>query len=550
MKLVYKKKRFFFICSRKNNSIPRKAEFNYNYSGKVWWTNDILKAYKLKEYADDLLQKKLEEYINKRQKKIEESYSGYADIDIPAPDEYDYFPFQKAGIKYSLDRDKVLIADDMGLGKTIQVIGVLNSMESVDKVLIVCPNSLKYNWKKELERWLVHDDLTISVNDMTTFTPANIMIINFDAFKFASNPKNKNFKDPKKGEFNPTFHLMKDLKKLKKIDVLVVDESHKLKNWSANTTRNIFKLKNQVSRMLFLSGTPIMGKIEELWTTIKIFGFQHVFGRNKDEFMRNWCGATWNPFMRRYESNPDKITDEIFKRLQENLRIHFMIRRTKKQVLKELPEKIRSIVPLQIDRKYLEQYDHLTQDVVDASKLNNNAESSILSSLRPQQIQEVTEMRKVTGQLKIMPSYHFIKDMVDAGEKVVVFGHHVEVLEQLYHKFKKTAVLVKGGIKPEDRQKAVDLFQESDDINVFIGQNDVASLGITLTASSNVVIVESSWTPSINVQIEDRCLRYGQKNAVNVYYLVIDKSIDAHIIQTVIRKQDLFDKVIENESIL
>ena len=548
MRLIYvpEKKLFLFHCSYFQRKIPQKAGLKYKSKSKLWYTYNPDKALKLYEYADEDLKKKFDQYKGYIKKKIRKSFKASSNFRVPKPEglEFDYFPYQKAGIEFAVNRKYTLLADEMGLGKTIQAIGTLNHMKDPKRVMIICPNSMKGVWKKELNTWLIHD-MDISVNSSAEFRLADIMIINYEAFRFSINKKSKDFRDPKKGKYNSTLELFKDLRKLDNIDLLILDESHRIKNYSANTTRNIFKLKSKigVSKALFLTGTPIFSRPDEIWTTIKFFGETKKFKGTKSDFMEYYQDAYFDQRWKRMVTREPQHLEE----LQRLLRTSFMIRRTKKQVFPDMPEKMRKIVPVEVNRSKFKQYDYLLQDVHDISKLDHfNPEQSLLRSLKPEDISQIAELRRLAGVEKIQPTIEYIDELLEAGEKVIVFGHHKKVLNKLKKKYKNCAFIT-GDVPSDDRLAEVEKFQNDPECKVFIANIIAGGVGLTLTASSNVVFLEMDFVPANMLQAEDRAHRHGQTKSVTCHYMVAEDTLDAYIAEMIIKKQEIFEKMIEKE---
>ena len=163
MKLLYDEKERIFYCESRYEEriVPKSAKFRWNPELKYWWTDSIEKAAKLSEYADPELRARFKRYTEKRTNSLEQSRATDCNIDVPAPQGFEYLPFQKAGIAYAQSRESTLIGDEMGLGKTIQAIGILNLIRTIESVLVICPASLKLNWKREIETWNTHEGITI-----------------------------------------------------------------------------------------------------------------------------------------------------------------------------------------------------------------------------------------------------------------------------------------------------------------------------------------------------------------------------------------------------
>lgn len=550
MKLVYveDKKLFIFYCSPEYYRIPKSARFEFSVKTGLWYTQNIDKASKLRKYASRDLQERFKKYDVWVDRKIKSSYNSELDINIPKPKnlKHDYFPYQKAGIKKINENKYTLLADETGLGKTVQVIGAINMMRDPKRILIICPNSMKGVWEKELKTWCVHGHLKISISNSTDFKLSDIMIVNYETFKFSIDPKSKDFRDPKKGKYNCSLNTFKTMKGMGKIDLLVLDESQRIKNYSANTTRNIFKLKSKigVDKAVFLSATPIFSRPDEIWTTIKYFGFEDKFEGNKSNFMSYYQSSYFDTRWNRLIHGEPKNLDE----LQRYLRSTFMIRRTKDQVFPEMPKKIRKIIPIEVDTTKFDKFDYLISESHNVSTLSNDDVDHVLTSLRSGHIGELAEMRMIAGEQKLKATKEYVDDLLDSGEKVVIFGHHKKLLASLKNYYSGCAFIT-GDVPSDQRLAEVEKFQNDPECKVFIGNIQSAGVGLTLTSSCHAVFVELDFVPANMTQAEDRIYRIGQKRTSFIHYLVAKNTLDAYIADMIIRKQDIFDKMIERENL-
>lgn len=557
MKLIYEKNSdsFIFTCKPDQNRFPRNAGFEYDPEDHFWFTFSKENALKLMKYSANIDTKHVLNNTKKKiNEKIKQSWSKFSDIEIPKPNNgMDYFPFQKASIEFALQRKCTLIADEMGLGKTIQSIGVLNKMtHDIGRplnTLIITPSTMKDVWKNEVDKWLIdREKHTVTVNSGRDFTPANVMIVNFNPFGFVTNKNSKKFRDPNKGKYNPSLYLFEQLKKVKNIDLLIIDESHRLKNWSSNTTRNIFKLRKMISkdhgRAIFLTGTPVFKSPEEIWTTIRFFEMQEHFKRNKLDFLEHYSHARFDWRQKRMISGDPRNEKE----LQEKLRYHFMIRRRLAQVFEEMPEKLRTVVPVEVSDKRFEDFAHLQSKEYKLDDLDADGISRAITAMKASDIEDYSALRQICGEAKIKFAKSFIDELVEQGEKVIVFGYHKKVLME-YKELYPNSAMITGSTKQSDRIKEIERFQNDPKCKVFIGNLDAASVGITLTASSKVVFVELHVTPAIMEQAESRALRIGQTNTVNCYYLIAKDTLDAYIGNMLIEKLRFTDKALNKENL-
>jgi SWI/SNF-related matrix-associated actin-dependent regulator 1 of chromatin subfamily A len=470
---------------------------------------------------------------------IEVSRATDAAVEIPRPDGCEYLGYQKAGVAYAQSAYRagfsgVLIGDEMGLGKTIQAVGLINAEPSIGRVIVVCPNTLKENWRRELTKWLVRP-LKVAVQYAGrpwVGSVADIVILNFDIVgKFAN-------------QIGET-----------KWDLRVVDEAHKCKNPKAARTKATLGI--QATRKLLLTGTPILNRPVELWPLIS--DCDPVAWAPKKGFFRfakKYCAAVQNGYGWDFSGSSNSAD------LQTRLRSTIMVRRMKADVLTELPAKRRQVIELPVngdaglvtaenDAWAARQsgMDELSARVALAKASEDRGEyEAAVDALRAGQGAAFAEMAKARHDVAMAKVPHvisFIEDALESG-KVILFAHHLDVVARFKAQFPQAAV-VTGETKTENRQGEVDRFQNDPACNLFIG-NAAAQEGLTLTASSHVIFAESDWTPGALSQREDRAHRIGQKNSVLVTHLVLEGSLDSHMLKTVIAKQEVIDKCLDRDA--
>jgi len=466
--------------------------------------------------------------LQKRAESLVASKAASADVEIPHPVGYDYMPFQKAGIIYALAHPGCLIADQMGLGKTIQAIGVINADPTIKTAVIVCPKSLKLNWKRELERWLIKPMTVGVVNG--SWIGTDIAIINYDIL----------------GKYEKELAA-------KKWDVCIADECHLLKNSKTLRSKNFKAIK--ATRNLRLTGTPICNRPVELYNIISdLADFGTFFSFAKRYAAASNTGYGW-------DFKGASHLDE----LQVKLREKVMVRRLKAEVLTELPAKIRQIIELEADTPEQRaainrESSHESDTESQLAKLRANVElakaeseqayQDAVSNLRDATQVDFTEMARLrhdTAVSKIPAIITHIQNMLeDNDEKVIIAVHHHDVMNGLMIGLKEfNPVLLSGENKEADRQAAVDKFQNEPRCRVFVGSIMAAGVGITLTASSTVVFGELDWVPGSITQMEDRAHRIGQKNTVLVQHIVLQDSIDARMAKMLVEKQAIIDKALD-----
>lgn len=508
------------------------------------WTVDAT-PYVLKQLEDigcDITEDVADEIVeeeNRKEELIELSQAHDVDTDFDAPSDKEYYSFQKAGIKYVLDRFEngkgALIADEMGLGKTIQTVGVINNKPSIESAIMVVPSSLKQNWKNELNEWLTRD-LSVGIFDGDGIPDKDIVIFTY-------------------GYFSNRPDTLPEQVNLRDNDLLVLDESHYIKNHESNRTEAIMDL--EADHRLYLTGTPIKNRPNELWTQIssldeKTWEDQWGFW----PFMKHFCNA------HRTEWGWDMDGASNLDELQKELRASIMVRREKSEVLDDLPDKIRQVISLprnglndvvsEQENKLEEYVDEMQKlekqvDEIDQDEANEKYKEKVkeLRSFKSQLFEMLSELRHEIALEKVPQIVEHVEDVLESEDKVVVFAHHRDVVAELENHFGDEAVSIKGGTN--DRETPVKRFQNDDDVNVFIGSIQAAGEGITLTEASTVVIGETPWTPSAIKQAEDRLHRIGQDEPVHVQHLVVDESIEAWIAQKNVQKQEVIEQTMSDD---
>ncbi len=515
--------------------------------GSAWWTDDVLKAMELREYAEPELrallleragpagEARLEEErlagLALKRRKLAQAKTRMASrardakIVVPAPEGLEYLPYQRAAIAFGSAHPNVLLADEMGLGKTIEAIGVINADPEAQRVLVVCPASLKLNWARECERWLV-DRGPVGVAGKTFPDAANVVIINYDI-------------------------LVKWKRELAGAwDVLVADECHYVKNKDAKRSKALYALRSR--RRLFLTGTPILNRPAELWAIVNALDDEEF--ADFWEFARRYCKPVRNRFG--WEFNGAENLDELHERLRGTI----MVRRTKAEVLPDLPAKRRQVIELASDHiagliaveaEAWDEHRARLSELRALKRAGNDASEADLAALRAglnAAFGELAKLRQDTALAKVPLVVEHVKSVLDDVPKLVLFAHHRAVIDELAEPFGDAAVTLTGQHSSEERQAAVDRFQTDPSCRLFIGSITAAGFGLTLTAAAHVVFAELDWVPAHLTQAEDRTHRLGQKESVLVQHLVLQDSLDARMVGTLLRKQRIVDQVVDGDA--
>lgn len=467
-----------------------------------------------------------------------------ADVELPRPAGLDYLPFQKAGIAFAAERPSVLIADEMGLGKTIQAIGLINTDPSLKKVLVIVPASLKLNWARELERWLVRP-MTIGIASGPKWPETEIVVMNYDI-------------------------LGRHMDKIRSTtwDLIVADEVHYIKNPRSQRSRAIIGhrkgkevLQEPITarRKVALTGTPVVNRPNELWPILnwldpKTYGSFFAFARR-------YCNARHNGWGWDF-SGASNLTE-----LQQRLRSTLMVRRLKADVLRELPAKRRQIIEIPsngatelVERevRFEDEWADRLAEIRARAEMAKIAEdqagyAAAVAELKSGESAAFTEGARIAHEIALAKVPYVIEHIKaiqdeDPDMKVVIFAHHLDVIAELMEAFGESAVKLTGDDTLKARQAAVDRFQTDPTCRQFIGNMQAAGVGITLTAAHWVVFAEVSWVPGNMSQAEDRCHRIGQSDSVLVQHLILEGSLDGKKVRTLVAKQDVIDRALDRRT--
>lgn len=531
----------FTITPRTTKQIARKIyrnksvaiiEFEYNEElieaikslpGKKWdmknkyWTAAITPelmqfAFRFSFEIEEQLKNEIENSIESAANLLEESSATDANISV-ATLTGKLMPYQKAGVKYAVQTKRCFIADQMGLGKTIQAIAAIEH-EQAYPVLIVCPKSLKENWRRECQKWIPHRSVSV-LNSKDEVTKADIIVVNYDivtrfvgALKFVG------------------------------IQSLICDESHYVKTSSAARTKTILQIAKSIpsnGMILLLSGTPITNAPQEIVSQLEILGVLGKFG-GKWAFLKRYAGAYFNGY--HWDTSGASNTNELNIRLRQIC----YIRRIKEDVLKELPEKSRNIVLVTGSPKGMTAYNKAEKDLVSFL-----AENGYRASDSAQHLQKTGVLKRLASEAKMEAAFEWIDNFLESTDrKLVVFAHNVSIVDELANRYGN--LRVSGRDDSDARQRAIDSFQNNPESRVIVLNLQAGAVGITLTAASDVLFVQMGWTPAEHDQAEDRCHRIGQINHVQAYYMICSGTIDEDIYDLIQQKRSVVDAVTDGNT--
>lgn len=427
--------------------------------------------------------------------------------------------YQQSGVRYMLDTPRSIQADDMGLGKTLQTIATLRASGDTP-ALVVAPATLTLNWRDELTRWCPELKAQVLKNGKTPLDRgADITIVSYALAKAReAELAQRGFK------------------------ALVCDEAHYLKNGKAQRTKALTDLAHTIPRVHLLTGTPVTNRPADLVSLLKITGhLDRPFG-GWQHFVTRYCDAKHTRF------GWDLSGAANLGELAEKLRETCLVRRQKSDVLTELPAKTRVMQRLDVTlTKYREAEKSLLAAIKGQIEARRARAAAARAGKEPAQgasgpgaevIVELNHALHEAGLAKAPAAIEAIEDYIESDRKVVVFAHHRDVLDAIGEGIKDVPhVRIDGETPTEARSEAVKRFQEDPSCKVFLATTKTAGVGITLTAASDVLIVEQEWVPADLDQAEDRCHRMGQTSAVQAVHLLAAGTVDERILEAVQEKR-------------
>ena len=446
------------------------------------------------------------------------------DLTVPHNLKIQPYPYQLKGIARGLELKRFMNCDEPGLGKTLQSIATINLADAFP-CLVICPSSLKINWLREWEKFTDKKAmiLTDKVRDTWTFFfqtgMHQVFIVNYESLKkyFVQRIKKAEGWTLRDVEFRNSINLFKSV---------IIDESHRCKSASTQQAKFCKGICTGKEWVIELTGTPVVNRPKDLIPQLAILNRMEDFGGYK-------------PFVNRYCSGQREASN--LKELNFNLWQYCMFRREKSLVLTDLPDKIRQVNTCEITNR--KEYMDAERDLIMyLQKYKDADDDKIEKALRGEVMVKIGLLRNISARGKVRDVIEFVKDFRENGKKIILFCSLHEVVDQLKRYF-PTAVSVTGRESPDEKQRAVDAFQNNPKADIIICSIKAAGVGLTLTASSNVAFVEFPWTYADCCQCEDRAHRIGQKDSVTCYYFLGRRTIDEKVYRIIQEKKNIANAV-------
>ncbi len=462
---------------------------------------------------------------------IEASRSTDAEIDLPTL-QGELLPYQRAGVAYASNARRTFIADDMGLGKTIQAISTLEYVHDSYPAVIVCPPSLVLNWAVEYAKWLPNRRVA-TVTNRKSFPDArtyDVVVVGYS-------------------------NLSTWEKQLSGHRSYVFDESHYAKTPTAQRTKSAVKIARSAPKegiVLCLTGTPVTNRPNEYASQLDILGRLKDFG-GLWGFYRRYCAAYQDSFGQWNISGHSHLDE-----LNDRLRGTCYIRRTKDQVLSELPPVVHSKVVIEGDGPAMKEYKKAENDIIlyiaerarqlaieQGKSQHGAAISAMIRAEANEHLVRLSVLRRLAAKAKMEVVHEWITERIEAGRKVVVAAHHRDIVDEIARRYGD--LRIQGGMKVEEVEANKTKFQNLpvSEAPVIVLSIQAAKTGHTLTASEECLFVELPWTPADVDQTYSRLHRIGQQGSVTATYLLTKGTIDEEIYSLIERKRSVVNASVE-----
>ncbi|XP_006880868.1 PREDICTED: DNA annealing helicase and endonuclease ZRANB3 [Elephantulus edwardii] len=398
----------------------------------------------------------------------------------------------------------------MGLGKTIQAIAIAYFYKEEWPLLIVVPSSLRYPWTEEIEKWIPElgpEEINVIQNktDVGRISTSKVAILGYgllttDAETLIDALNNQHFK------------------------VVIVDEAHYMKSRNASRSKILLPLVQKARRAILLTGTPALGRPEELFMQIEAL-FPKKFG-TWTEYSKRYCNAHVRYFGRRpqWDCRGASNLNELHQLLSD-----IMIRRLKNEVLTQLPPKIRQRISFDLPATAAKEMNSSFEEWERLMRVSNSRDIETGNDSF-QVMGLITRMFKQTAIAKAGAVKDYIKVMLqNESLKFLVFAHHLSMLQactEAVIENKTRYVRIDGSVPSSERIHLVNQFQKDPDTRVAILSIQAAGQGLTFTAATHIVFAELYWDPGHIKQAEDRAHRIGQCSSVNIHYLIANGTLD------------------------
>ena len=427
-------------------------------------------------------------------------------------------PYQEEGVKWIRDLYNLgfggILADEMGLGKTVQTISFL-SINKNKKFLIIVPTSLIFNWRDEFLKFIPELNIGIVYGDKR-----DSILENYKEYD---------------GLITTYGVLKNDLVKFldKQFDICIIDEAQNIKNYKSQNAQAVKKIESRFR--LALTGTPIENNLKELWS---------IFDFIMPKFLYE---------IEEFDSKFNKDNDKSIL-LLKSLVNPFILRRTKKEVAKELPGKSEKVVVVKLEKNQEFYYKNYIQNIREKMKTDSNVQVfSYLTRLRQICLHPALAFPEyVGGSGKFKITHKIINNGLKENRKILIFSQFTTVLDMFGNELTNNDIKfykLSGETLPKERIRLVNSFNESKDVNIFLISLKAGGTGLNLTSANLVIHFDPWWNPAVESQATDRAHRIGQKKDVEVIKLVAKATIEESIVNLQNDKKYLIEDILSGNNI-
>lgn len=537
-------------------------------------------SFSFQNVPEDDINKLRQEYLQ-RQKRLSDILKLKADKLNVEGEDYSFlkiepYEYQKQAVKFfEINDGKAILGDQPGAGKSLVAISYAAKYKL--KTLVVCPSSLKLNWKKEIENFSNEKSFVYKYvpkkksKDVAHKKNDSLFhVINYEAldtyikieYKHKCKGKkiipgkgmvncdceiidlNKTHKEcpicKNKKTFKTTFHSLQYFQDAfgehldpEEYDLIVIDEFHRIKEKKTGWTQIIVRaFRDIIKRKILISGTAIKNKPSEFFVGLNFL--------NKDDwnnfhtFGVRYCAGFDNGFGWSYDGVSN--LEELFTRISG-----YFLRRLKKDVLKDLPPKTYTNIPIELTDAEFKEYNQILKDLKKTVDGVEKEESYLA---------KVAKLKLFTGKCKIRRAVEYIQDIIDSGEKVVVMSDLQELAEEVHKAFPKVSVLHTGAMNENNKFESYQRFQEDKNVKVFSGMIMASGVGINLTQASRLIFIGFGWNSADMEQAEDRIHRASTKHDnIQIITLFCKDTIDEDIMELINEKGEIVSKVLDNQKL-
>jgi len=430
-------------------------------------------------------------------------------------------PYQRSGIAYALEARRCFIADEMGTGKTIQSLVALEAIKSYPAI-VVCPPTLTLNWALEASKWVPGRSVSIVENRKEFPGPADITIVGWS-------------------------NISTWVEELSGASSYIFDESHYAKTPNAQRTKAAIKIsKGAPGLVLCLTGTPITNRPAEFAPQLDILGRLGDFG-GQWKFYKRYCGAFRDRFGVWHTDGASHLDE-----LHEKLRGSCYVRRTKDQVLDDLPPMLHNRILVTPDPKVMRDYRRAEDDIARymadraaeiARELGQSPGSAaVIAKIKAEaneHLVRIAALRRLAALAKMSAVDEWVGTLLESGAKVVLAAHHRDVVNALAEKF--GGLKIQGGMLVQEVEDHKSRFMNEPEARVITLSIQAAKTGHTLTAAQDIAFVELPFTPADLDQTAARCHRIGQAGVVTAHYILAAGTIDEKIDRLIAMKRSVVD---------